>query len=196
MCFGDSNTWGYAPGSGERYPRSVRWPGLLQESLGTSAHVIEEGLCGRTTVFDDPHIDIRNGKRALPYCLETHKPLDTVIFMLGTNDCMHKHSATAFDIARGMSVLVEMTQAAGVRDILVVALAPITKLTTFAEPFAGGREKSLSLAERYATMAAQFGTAFLDAGAVVRSSDLDGFHLDADAHRALAMAIERAIVKK
>lgn len=169
---------------------------MLQASLGLAAHVIEEGLCGRTTVFDDPHVDIRNGKRALPYCLETHKPLDTVILMLGTNDCMHKHSATAFDIARGMSVLIELTQAAGIRDILVVAPPPITTLTTFAEPFTGGREKSLLLADRYAVMAAQFGARFLDAGAVVRSSGVDGFHLDADAHRALADAIERAILKE
>ncbi|MBM3768429.1 MAG: hypothetical protein FJW32_23860 [Acidobacteria bacterium] len=196
LCFGDSNTWGFTPGTGERYPRSVRWPGLLQAALGDTAHVIEEGLCGRTTVFGDPHIEIRNGKRALPYCLETHKPLDTVILMLGTNDCMHKHSATPFDIARGMSVLVEMTRASGVNDILVIAPAPITKLTAFAEPFEGGREKSQLLAERYAAMAAQFGVAFLDAGSVVRSSDLDGFHLDANAHRTLAASIERAIVKR
>jgi len=41
----------------------------LQAALGDTAHVIEDGLCGRTTVFDDPHIENRNGKRALPYCL-------------------------------------------------------------------------------------------------------------------------------
>ena len=31
VCFGDSNTWGYIPGSRrERYPRELRWPGRLQ----------------------------------------------------------------------------------------------------------------------------------------------------------------------
>lgn len=195
LCFGDSNTWGYVPGTGVRHPRAVRWTGRLQQALGTDGYVIEEGLCGRTTVFDDPHVDIRNGKRALPYCLESHKPLDTVILMLGTNDCMAKHSATAYDIARGMSVLVEMVLAAGIRDVLVVAPPPITLLTDFAEPFTGGPEKSRALAAKYEAHARQLGVRFLDGGSVARSSDLDGFHLDEAAHSALAVAIHEVLLK-
>src|SRR6266516_4181770 len=34
LCFGDSNTWGYPPGGGERLPRDIRWPGALQRLLG------------------------------------------------------------------------------------------------------------------------------------------------------------------
>ena len=30
LCFGDSNTWGYIPGTGERYAPEVRWPGGLR----------------------------------------------------------------------------------------------------------------------------------------------------------------------
>ena len=34
VCFGDSNTYGYDPRSllGERYPKSVRWTGILDSS--------------------------------------------------------------------------------------------------------------------------------------------------------------------
>ena len=36
VCFGDSNTWGYVPGSdGERFPREVRWPGRLRRRSAT-----------------------------------------------------------------------------------------------------------------------------------------------------------------
>lgn len=51
LCFGDSNTWGLDGDSGKRLPWGVRWTSLLQEKLGQQYHVIEEGLCGRTTIF-------------------------------------------------------------------------------------------------------------------------------------------------
>ena len=34
LCFGDSNTWGYVPASGQRFRHDVRWPGVLQARLG------------------------------------------------------------------------------------------------------------------------------------------------------------------
>lgn len=54
LCFGDSNTWGYDGESRKRLPWGVRWTSLLQEKLNKEEYrVIEEGLCGRTTVFED-----------------------------------------------------------------------------------------------------------------------------------------------
>ena len=54
LCFGDSNTWGYVPATGKRYPVGVRWTSLLQEKLGDGYEIIEEGLNSRTTDIDDP----------------------------------------------------------------------------------------------------------------------------------------------
>ena len=34
VCFGDSNTYGYIPENGERYPWGVRWTSLLNEKAG------------------------------------------------------------------------------------------------------------------------------------------------------------------
>lgn len=34
LCIGDSNTWGYIPGSGERYEKNVRWTESLHRCLG------------------------------------------------------------------------------------------------------------------------------------------------------------------
>ena len=88
VCFGDSNTYGYIPENGERYPWGVRWPSLLNEKLGYGKyHIEEEGLCGRTTIFEDPLRDNRNGSHMLPALLETHQHADLIIVMLGTNDC-------------------------------------------------------------------------------------------------------------
>jgi lysophospholipase L1-like esterase len=55
LCFGDSNTWGFIPGSdADRYTADVRWPGVMQSALGVGYKVIEEAQNGRMTVWDDP----------------------------------------------------------------------------------------------------------------------------------------------
>lgn len=55
LCFGDSNTYGFIPANGKRYPFGVRWTSVLAKKLGFDEYnVIEEGLCGRTTIFEDP----------------------------------------------------------------------------------------------------------------------------------------------
>jgi len=87
LCFGDSNTWGYIPGSdGERFPRADRWPVRLQAALGAEYEVVAEGLNGRTATMDSPVAEGRNGLTYLLPCLHSHAPLDLVVIYLGTND--------------------------------------------------------------------------------------------------------------
>jgi lysophospholipase L1-like esterase len=108
LCYGDSNTWGYNPATGERFSRDERWPGVLRQELGEGYEIIEEGLCGRTTVWDDPIEGYKSGKEYLIPCLETHKPIDLVVIMLGTNDLKRRFSLSALDIANGAGVLVDI----------------------------------------------------------------------------------------
>ncbi len=108
LCFGDSNTWGYDPVTRERFPGNVRWTGVLQAALGPGFRVIEEGLNGRTTVWEDPIEGDKMGKRHLPVCLASHAPLDLVIMMLGTNDTKKRYSAPSTDIAAGVGVLLDI----------------------------------------------------------------------------------------
>ena len=55
LAFGDSNTWGLIPGTGERYPEHIRWTGILRKAVTKLGYtVLEDGVCGRTTVFRDP----------------------------------------------------------------------------------------------------------------------------------------------
>ncbi|MEM8844821.1 MAG: hypothetical protein AAGB35_07230, partial [Pseudomonadota bacterium] len=93
LVYGDSQSWGFVPGAADlkamhfqRYDFSTRWPGRLQQLMGEDCRIIEENLCGRTTIFDDPILPDRNGLTYLPPCLLSHQPLDLVIIMLGSND--------------------------------------------------------------------------------------------------------------
>ena len=198
VVFGDSNTWGYNPATGGRFPRPQRWASVLQRELGPDFEVIAEGLNGRTTVHDDPIEPYRRGADALPPCLMSHAPLDLVILALGCNDLKKRFSLSAFDIAEGAARLIFLARAYGEGPdarppkILLVAPPPIAKLTGFAEMFEGGREKSVLLGQRYRDVAEREGVAFLDAGQVIRCSDLDGIHYEADQHELLGRAAAKA----
>ena len=86
LCYGDSNTWGNIPADGRRYPADVRWTGVAAKLLGDGYSIIEEGLNGRTTSFDDYYVDCRNGRKGLGYALCAHAPIDLIVVSLGTND--------------------------------------------------------------------------------------------------------------
>ncbi|MBA2511141.1 MAG: SGNH/GDSL hydrolase family protein [Rubrobacteraceae bacterium] len=196
LCYGDSNTWGSDPETGERFASHVRWPGVLARELGDGFRVIEEGLPGRTTVRDDPIEGAhKNGRTYLRACLESHKPLDLVTVMLGTNDLKARFAASASDIAQGAASLAEMVLMSGCGPeggapvVLLIAPPPVGRLTDLAEMFEGSEEKSERFAVHYGRFAEQNGCGFLDAGAVIASSDVDGIHLEEDEHRKLGEAV-------
>ncbi len=201
LCYGDSTTWGYDPETEMRFPPDARWTGVLARELGSDYRVIEEGLNGRTTVWDDPIEGYKNGKEYLVPCLETHKPLDLVVLMLGTNDLKHRFSLTAFDIASGVSVLVEIIQASAAGpddtppDLLLIAPPPIGKLSDFDEMFEDAEPKSQKLGKYYAQVAETYSCHFLDASQVIVSSDLDGIHFEAGEHRKLGVAVAECLKK-
>ena len=205
LCYGDSNTYGYGVEGvlGERYAREVRWPGVLQQALGTSWHVIEEGLNGRTTVSDDPVEGLwKNGRTPLMAILHSHKPLDWVVIKLGTNDLKTRFHKDAREIALGVGVLVgdiqrtEVGPGGGVPQILMVAPAPILDNCQQPHPaFAGQAGVSAGLAREYAAVAAQMGVHFLTAGDIISSSPVDGIHLSADAHGRLGRAVSELLLQ-
>jgi lysophospholipase L1-like esterase len=205
LCFGDSNTHGSAtvPRPDGRYGPEERWPGVLRAALGPGWWVVEEGLGGRTTVSDDPvEGRERNGSRYLYPALMSHKPIDVVAIMLGTNDLKARFGKTPWEVAAGVGALVKIVQKSEAGpggkppQALVVCPPPFAPLTGFAEMFANnGFEKSFELAKYYRAMAATAGVAFLDAGSVARSSAFDGIHLDPDAHLAIGKAVAAELRK-
>lgn len=198
LCYGDSNTWGYCPSTQDRYGRDERWAGVLRNELGAGYLVIEEGLGGRTTVWDDPVEGIhKNGKTYLIPCLESHQPIDLVIILLGTNDLKGRFSVGAFDIAQGAGVLVQIVQRSQTGpnweapEVLLLAPPPLAKLagTDLVEMFEGAEEESRKLSREFRRVAEELGCEFLDTADVIVSSDLDAVHLDAEEHRKLGEAV-------
>ena len=199
LCYGDSNTWGYNPLTKERYEKDERWTGVLQKTLGSHCHIIEEGPNGRTTVWDDPIEGYKNGETYLIPCLETHKPLDLVVIMLGTNDLKKRFSLSAYDIAQGAGALVDVVNKSNCGRmekpprVLLLAPPPLGRLTEFAEMFEGGTEKSRRLSQHYKNVALEYGCEFFDTSTVVRSSDVDGVHFEKEDHKALGKAVAEII---
>ncbi|MBE6041172.1 MAG: HAD family hydrolase [Clostridiales bacterium] len=110
LCYGDSNTYGYEPATGGRYAPEIRWTTILQEKLGDHYEVIPEGLNGRTTAYDRPGAGWKNGISSFIACLGTHKPVDYLVIMLGTNDCVAGLGLTDEAIAKGMENLVVLAE--------------------------------------------------------------------------------------
>lgn len=186
LCFGDSNTWGYDPISAQRHPYDDRWTTVLQRELGPSFLVIPEGQNGRTTVWDDPIERDKNGAAYLPPCLESHKPVDLLIILLGTNDLKARFSVPAQDIARSVETLVHIARVSGsgpgdeAPGILVLIPPTVRKLTDFGEMFSGAVEKSREFSRVFAAMGEEIGVPVLDIGKTVRFSDADGIHFESD----------------
>lgn len=190
LCYGDSNTWGYLPGTGQRHAPAARWPGVLQAQLGPGYRILEEGLNARTTCLDDPTRPGRNGLTYLAPCLASHAPLDLVILMLGTNDCKHRFGLSSYDIAANVAMLLGVIQ-----PIPVLLLAPpvLGPFTALADLFVGAEERSAGLARHYRAVAEAARCQFLDAGAFVKVDPTDGVHLDELAHRTLGEHLATAV---
>lgn len=208
LCYGDSNTWGADPATGNRFDRFTRWSGVLREILNRNSPagapdywIIEEGLCGRTTCRDDPIEPDRNGLVQIRPILESHKPVDLVVILLGTNDLKVRFAPTAQDVARGAQRVGEVVakSEAGPEGtapkILMVAPPPVGKLSYFREMFTGAEEVSQRMAGRFRQYAAELGCAYLNAGSIIVSSEADGIHFDAGEHRKLAEAVAAEVLK-
>ena len=195
LCYGDSNTWGYDPATRTRYPPHVRRTGVLADQLGEEFRVVEEGLNGRTTRWDDPIEPHRNGMTYLRPCVESHRPLDLVIVMLGTNDLKRRFDLSASDIAQSAAVVAETAQRFALRAdgrnarALLVAPPAVATLTEYDQMFEGAREKSRRFSHYFRLAAGWQNVLYFDAGSVIVSSEKDGIHFDPDEHRKLGEAL-------
>jgi lysophospholipase L1-like esterase len=197
VCYGDSNTYGFDPVTRGRFPRDVRWPGVVAAELAAVAHIVEEGLGARTTVWDSPFAPGRDGRAYLVPCLESHAPVDVVVIMLGTNDLKSVYRLSAADVAAGAASLVDVALASragpdgGPPRVLLVSpprLGPTTAISAV-WGFGEAQEASAHLASHYRTAAGELGCSFLDADALVAMHPADGVHLDAEGHALLGRAI-------
>lgn len=193
LCFGDSNTYGYIPDGSGRYELSVRYPGVLQEILGADYHVVEEGLCGRTTIYEDPTRYCRKAVDYIEPCLYSHFPLDCIVIMLGTNDCKTVFRAQADEIKDGLAQVIKIIR--NISAVPVIIVAPILlgeKIwqDNFDPDF--DRESldvSKKLASEYKKLATAEMCLFLNAAEFAYPSEADQEHMTPEGHKNLAAAL-------
>lgn len=201
LCFGDSNTYGLIPETGGRYAWGIRWTSILNEKLGMKNYrVIEEGLCGRTTIFDDPLREGRCGVKALPTILETHNPIDLVIIMLGTNDCKTAYCASAELIGEAVSRLIDQIHDyAGTSKVLLISPIHLGQYIWKSEFDAEFSAASIGVSKKLSGVLRKVSESenvyFLDASAYANPSDADQEHLNENGHRLLAEVIYQKVTE-
>lgn len=201
LVYGDSNTWGLIPGSSERYPQEIRWTGILQgKERCNNIRILEEGLCGRTTVFEDRLRPGRKGTDALPPLLEKYAPVDAAIIMLGTNDCKTAFKASASMIGNGICQCLNILIAQIPPDrILLVSPIFLGKDVWMPEKDPEFDKDSVlicrQLKSEYKHIAGQYGTAFLAASDFAVASDIDDEHLSPLGHMSLANSIYEKLIE-
>ena len=203
LAYGDSNTYGYNPRTGLRYPEDIRWTGLLSSHLGNGYRVIEEGCNGRTTIYDDPIDGWKNGLNYLKPCLHSHKPVDIVVMMLGTNDLKSVFGLSAQQIAEGAGVLVNTIQTFtlekyGCQPKIVLISPPEIGYGICSSPFYGSFmedaiDRSRQFPRYYREVAKRYGCVYLNAAEWIEPSKVDSLHLDPEAHRILAERLSEVI---
>ena len=203
LCFGDSNTYGYIPENGMRYPKEIRYPGKLQILLGDDYHVIEEGCNGRTTIHDDPQDGWKNGLDYLRPCLNSHKPVDIVVLMLGTNDLKDTFHLSAKEIADGAGILVDVIkefcseEQGFVPKIILVSPPEIgsgMRNSPFFSSFSEDPiERSKQFKKYYREVADEKGCIFFDAAKYIYPSEVDSLHLTPEGHATLAEKLKEVI---
>ena len=197
LCFGDSNTHGYNSKTGGRFDVNERWTKLLQKNLGDDYYIIEEGLSGRTTSFEDPVFEGLCGLNVIYPCMMSHEPLDLVIIMLGTNDTKDRFNANSFIIGKGLERLAQKTidtHAAwrGAPNVLLIAPPPIHP--DYAKTAVAGEmgdkcvERSRGPAKEFKDVADRLHCHFLDAGSIpgIEMYPYDWMHLSLESHKLLA----------
>ncbi|MBP3851818.1 MAG: hypothetical protein J6D36_04680 [Erysipelotrichaceae bacterium] len=202
VCFGDSNTWGYEAGTGHRL--DDRYTRLLAAAM-PEHEIIEEGLNGRTTCYDDPFEEGRNGCKAIVPLLRTHTPIDLFVIMLGSNDAKRIFSTNEYSLERGLRTLLQQAKGQGIfKNGYHAPKFLLIQPPRMHPDFIKNRETYMNFGQAGFDMLEQGGwhvkkvaeemkTDYLLTDDICMAGPLDGLHMDLDNHRKLAEALIKKI---
>lgn len=198
LCFGDSNTYGFVPGEGVRYKKSVRWTGVLADCLGEGYKVFEGGCNNRVCFSNHP-----DGKKFignefiykyLPY------DIDIIITCLGANDLQKNYHNSFSDLEKGFYEYI-----LGIKMVFnskIIILAPpfinkeVVKNEFFKELFdEKSVEMSMFLPEIWKKVAKSTDCYFLNLNLLTDVSKADGLHYTSDSHRVIGVELAKFITQ-
>jgi lysophospholipase L1-like esterase len=215
LVYGDSNTWGWRPSiDGEptaRYADSERWPGVMQNTLGSGYVVQVNGLIARTLGADlgtgvgplsgQDH----NGLLRLDLSLMEAGPVNLLVVMLGTNDMIDGLNKAPDRIAKDLVALAAKAKNGTVAygptnhvPLLVVIPPPFgnTSRGPFKELFGPqAHRKSTELGDAFRKEAERLGIPTIDAGKLVLLESIDGVHFTLEEHKTLGRAVAAAVAR-
>ena len=207
LCYGDSNTHGTPPMSHnnqqERFGTGDRWTGHLKNLIAPKWEVIEEGLPGRTTLHNDPvEGDHMNGLTHLPVSLHSHRPLDLVCILLGTNDLKARFKVSPLEILLSLRRLAQTVTCSNAGPnqtspkVLIVLPPFIQEVGIFSDIFCGGNKTALQMKKLAPEFFKENNLIWMDAGEHMEVSPVDGVHFDIENHQKLGKAVAKVILER
>lgn len=183
LCFGDSNTFGYDPGScfGGRYPAEDRWVDILAKKTGWD--VVNWGENGRE-IPRHPH-----ALEQAAQWLNRNSP-DVAVVMLGTNDLLE--GASVAETGARMEKLIRQIKRSD-RCVILIAPPPV-KLGAWVPDMELVRA-SAELAEAYRLLADRLEIAFADAALWDVELAFDGVHFTESGHRNFAEGLYDRLIQ-
>lgn len=195
LCFGDSNTRGTRPDAADRYDAQVRWTGQLQDELGGDYYVIEEGLGGRTTAYNDTRVghEYRNGMDYFKPCFQSHYPVNVAVIMLSTNDFKNMFDVSAeqsaINIREYCNFIADKSDRTKIILVAPAAIVPVEPIEFYDE---SSRDKSIAFPGLLEQVAADVDAAFINAGDVVVLGR-DGLHWTVESNKKFAQLLANVI---
>lgn len=186
VLYGDSNTYGLMP-NGNRYEN--RYSNILK-SYFKEFNIYEEGLVGRTTIYDDIRPN-RNASLDINKTLLKYEFIDLLIIMLGTNDYKVANAKSINDLKKGMeTILNDVNNLNIINKILLIS--PILLSNNIERLDHEFNYESYKLSKEahnvYKELSIKYNLYFLDAKEIA-SPSTDGEHMSLEGHKNLALKI-------
>lgn len=199
ICYGDSNTFGYNPKDGSRYPYNARWSAILKENLIKHFEVIEQGLNNRCGFVEN--------SRQKEYCALKHFPeffkkiddIEIVILAVGTNDLQFRYNLGDMALEEGLKYLIKLIKNKNSKVIIVppVVLNENILKSYFSSLFnENSILKSKTISKIYQKIANDFNCYYFDFNEFALPSDVDGLHYSEKSHKIIAQKLTSFIKNK
>lgn len=198
ICYGDSNTFGYIPQDGRRYPKNIRWTGVLQEILNQEYKIIEEGCNNRTAFFKNPDGLLQSGGEYLEICLDKYPEFNYFIFAAGTNDVQKFYDITKEIVRDKLNYYINLINKKN-PDGQIILVTPIflnkdILYGNFSTMFdSKSIERSHWIQDVYQNTANENNIKLFDINQHVAPSHKDGLHFEPNEHKTIAEKLKQII---